>query len=129
MAFYRFKFLRTDLQRELIERATRAAIPHQIDNEGFVRITSDADVARLEAITAAIERHELIEPWHALAEERPQFDEKMQEQIDRGVPYIEFEVEGDHEGSVHHWFGLAIRRESSLPRSQRPEPGSAKMVR
>lgn len=54
MHMHGYKFLRTDLQEELIRRAQHERMVHVVDDEGFVVVRSEDEHLRLEKIKVEI---------------------------------------------------------------------------
>ncbi len=112
----RFKYELSGFHDQLFRKARAQGLSVHIDAEGYLCASDDEEIA-IQSIRSAIEDRVLIERWSFLAQDAKQFAAKRDELDDRGVPYLAFE--SDH-SKYGHRYGLAIRKESSLPPSKRP---------
>ena len=126
---YGFRFSRNDLQAELVREVQASGASCYVDAEGFLVVQSEPDRTALDHHVAKIKGRLVTHDWwHFGSEGLPTSrDAKRREAECRGVPFLEYDTFSDdprpwraQPHTVWRFYALDIRRESSLPKGQRP---------
>ena len=125
------KLVRGDLHAELIRQVQAAKLAHTMDPNGFIVVASDDDTGALEDLafeiaTRTVGAHSRRHVFHSGGSAEYCQQERSINQT-RGVPFVEYETISDLSAACHpnappvqHSYRLVVRRESSLPKGQRP---------
>jgi hypothetical protein len=124
---YGFKYLRSDLQNELLSRLRADGIVFDTDPDGFIVVHSNDQHHRLEALRVAIDERIFGKTWSYSTESLDWYEKRRDEYVSGNVPYIEYETISDppddwklRPGTPRVWHLYCLTMRDDFPEGEKP---------